>query len=360
MERRIAGLSVAGMGGALALALLFAVGLGGEPSWAQRTFFIIATGPTSGTYFPIGEAIAGLVSHPPGLHRCETPGVCGPEGLIASAQTSEGAVANVMDVNAHRVNSGLAQADVVAEAVAGKGAFAKRGKQSHIAVIAALFPEEMHLVVARSAKIKSVEGLRGKRVSLGVSGSGTAVTARAVLAAYRIPVRRIKALELSSDVAAEALEKGKLDAFFSMGGAPVGLVRDLIASGKAELVPIDGAGRKRLLERQPALSADAIAAGTYAGQGAVQTVSVRALWIVNNTEPADLVYGVTKALFNPDNRALLDQSHPEARLIRIDTAAQALPAPLHPGALRFYRETGALPKPAAPALSPMKRPAQRT
>ncbi len=346
--------------GVLALAVLFAVGLGGGPSWAQRTFFIIATGPTSGTYFPIGEAIAGLVSHPPGLHRCEAAGVCGPEGLIASAQTSEGTIANVTDVNAHRVNSGLAQADVVAEAIAGTGAFAKRGKQSHIAVIAALFPEELHLVVAKSAKIKSVEGLRGKRVSLGDPGSGTIVTAKAVLAAYRIPARRIKALELPSDMAADALENGKLDAFFFMGGAPVGLVNDLIADGKAELLPIDGDGRKRLIAREPALSADAIATGTYAGQGAVQTVSVRALWIVNDAEPVNLVYGITKALFNPANGPLLDQAHPAARLIRVDAAAQALPAPLHPGAVRFFREIGKLPKPAAPAVVPTKRAVQRT
>jgi len=359
MERRIAGWSLAGVGSVLALALIFAVGFGGEPSWAQRTFFIIATGPTSGTYFPVGEAIAGLVSHPPGLHRCAAAGVCGPEGLIASAQTSEGTIANVMDVNAHRVNSGLAQADVVAEAVAGKGAFAKRGKQSHIAVIAALFPEDLHLIAAKSAKIKTVNGLRGKRVSLGDPNSGTLVTARAVLAAYRIPARRIKVQELPSDMAADALEKGKIDAFFFMGGAPVGLVRDLIAGGHAELVPIDGDGRKRLVAHEPSLTADAIAAGTYAGQGAVPTVSVRALWIVNDSEPAGLVYGITKALFNPVNRELLDQSHPVARLIRLDTAATGLPAPLHPGAVRFYRETGKLPKPAAPA-APAKRPAQRT
>ena len=359
MARRIARWSAAGLGGVFALVLVVALGLGTEASWAQRQFFIIATGPSGGTYFPIGEAIAGLVSHPPGLHRCQTPGVCGPSGLIASARTSPGAIANVVDVNAHRVNSGLAQADVVSEAVAGIGPFKKLGPQTHVSVIADLFPEDVHLVVARRAHIATIAQLRGKRVSLGDPGSGTIMTARAVLAAYRIPAWRIKAQELSSDMAADALAKGKLDAFFFMGGAPVGLVRDLIASGKAELVPIDGAGRQRLIDHEPDLSADAIAAGTYAGQGAVQTVSVRALWIVNDSEPADLVYSITKALFNPANRALLDQAHPAAQLIRLDAAAKALPAPLHPGALRFYRETGMLPKPAAPA-APLKRPARRT
>jgi TRAP transporter TAXI family solute receptor len=104
------------------------------------------------------------------------------------------------------------------------------------------------------------------------------------------------------------------------------------------LVPIDGAGRKRLLAQMPNFSLAVIAADAYPGSGAVQTVSERALWIVNDSEPADLVYGVTRALFNPANREALDDSHPSAKLIRLQTAIATLPAPLHPGAARFYRE----------------------
>lgn len=334
---------------------MLGIGLGTQPGWAQRLFFIIATGPSAGTYFPVGEAIAGLVSHPPGLHRCQTPGVCGPSGLIGSARTSAGALANVVDVNAHRVNSGLAQADVVAEAVAGTGAFRKIGPQRQISVIADLFPEDLHLVAAKSAHIASVAQLRGKRVSLGDPASGTIVTARAVLAAYRIAIWRIKHRQLASDIAADELGKGKLDAFFFVGGAPVGLVRDLLARGKAVLVPIDGAGRKRLLARVPSLSAATLPAGTYPGTGAVETVAVRSLWIVNSAEPNAVVYDITRALFNPANRGLLDQSHPVGKLIRLDTATQVLPAPLHPGAQRFYREAGKLPRIPVPMRPPGNR-----
>jgi TRAP transporter TAXI family solute receptor len=355
MKRRLAGWSAAGLGSVFALALIVTLGLGSEAGWAQRVFFIIATGPTSGTYFPVGEALAGLISHPPGLHRCDDARVCGPTGLIASARTSTGAMANVIDVNAHRVNSGLAQADVVAEAVAGRGAFKKIGPQSHVRVIADLFPEDLHLVAAKRAHIASVYQLKGKHVSLGAAGSGTSVTAHAVLAAYRIATWRIKGEALPSDVAADALEKGKLDAFFFVGGAPVGLVRDLIAHGHAVLVPIDGVGRKRLLARVPSLRAASIPAGTYRGVQKIETVDVRALWVVNDAEPGDLVYAVTRALFNPANRALLDQSHPSARLIRLDTATVELPAPLHPGAARFYREVGRLPAVPVPMRPPDHR-----
>lgn len=355
MQRRFASWSVLGLGGLFSLVLLIALGLGTEASWAQRQFFIIATGPSGGTYFPVGEAIAGLVSHPPGLHRCRAPGVCGPSGLIASARTSPGAIANVVDVNAHRASSGLAQADVVAAAVAGTGPFKKLGPQTHIAVIADLFAEDVHLVVARAAHISSVSQLRGKRVSLGDPASGTNVTARAVLSAYRIAPWRIRAMELPADMAASALQTGKLDAFFFVGGAPVGLVHDLIARGVARLVPIDGAGRKRLLARDHTLSAAQIKAGLYPGTGTTQTVSVRALWIVDADEPNDVVYAVTQALFNPANRALLDLGHPSAKQIQLNSATMDVPAPLHPGALRFYREAGKLPPLPVPLAPPDKR-----
>jgi TRAP transporter TAXI family solute receptor len=295
------------------------------------------------------------VSHPPGLHRCDPPDVCGPPGLIASARTSSGAIANVLDVNAHRVNSGLAQADVVAEAMAGTGPFRKTGAQTHISVIAGLFPEDVHLVASKSAHIATVAQLKGKRVSLGDAGSGTNVTAHAVLAAYRIAPWRIRSEELASDVAAEQLEAGKIDAFFFVGGAPVELVKDLIAHGHAVLVPIDGPDRDRLIARASGLQRAQIGAGAYPGQGAVDTVSVRSLWIVNDDEPAGIVYSLTRALFAPDNRAILNASHPSAREIRLDTATQGLPAPLHPGAARFYREQGRLPRLPVPMLPPGRR-----
>ncbi|MGD0866230.1 MAG: TAXI family TRAP transporter solute-binding subunit [Rhizomicrobium sp.] len=321
-----------------ALAMIASVGLVTAQSQTQRTSFVVATGPGGGTYFPVGQALADIISHPPGVARCDVPGACGPSGLIASARTSDGAFANVLDVNAHRVDAALVQSDVVADAVAGKGAFRKLGAQSHIRIIADLFPEEVHVVAARNAHIATIQDLKGKRVSIGAEDSGTIETARALLAAYRIPEWRIAESNDPPDVAAQRLLKGEIDAFVFVGGAPVVLVESLVARGQAVLVPIDGAGRKRLLAQMPNFSLAVIAADAYPGSGAVQTVSERALWIVNDSEPADLVYGVTRALFNPANREALDDSHPSAKLIRLQTAIATLPAPLHPGAARFYRE----------------------
>lgn len=340
MQRRVATLILGAAAGFLALAVFAVATLGSAQSAAERISFVLATGSTGGTYFPIGQAIAGIISHPPGVARCDTPDVCGPAGLVASARTSPGAVANVRDVNAGRVDGGLAQSDVVAQAVAGKGDFRKDGPQRHVRMIADLFPEEVHLVAATGAHIGRIADLRGKRVALGADESGTATTARAILAAYRLPEWHLKAIHDPPEIAAQRLERGEIDAFFFVGGAPVELVDSLVRTGKAVLVPIDGAGRKRLIGEESGLTAATIPASAYPTQSrATETVSVHAVWIVGDAEPAGLVYAITKALFNPANRALLDSAHPIARLIRLDTATQSLPAPLHPGALRYYRET---------------------
>jgi TRAP transporter TAXI family solute receptor len=342
--RRILGIAAAGLT-AVACAFAFAVYLGAAEAVAQRISFQILTGSTGGTYFPVGQLIAGLLSHPAGIDRCETSSSCGPAGLIISARTSDGAVANVLAVDAGRAESGLAQSDVVAQAVAGQGPFRKSGKQADLRVLASLFPEDVHLIVARGAKIAGVPDLKGKRVSLGADGSGTGATARAILAAYGVSEARLKARHDASDVDVQMMRAGQLDAFFFVGGRPVGLIDDLLGHGIARLVPIDGKGRDKLLKAVPAMRADVIPAGTYRGTPALQTVSVHALWIVNAKVADSTVYGLTRALFDPANRAALNDSVRAAGLIRLDTALSGLPAPLHPGALRFYREAGRLPKP---------------
>jgi TRAP transporter TAXI family solute receptor len=274
--------------------------------------------------------------------RCELQAACGPEGLIASARTSDGAVANALSVNSGAVDSGLAQSDVVAAAWAGEGAFRKAGKQTHLRVLAALYPEDVLIVAAQSAHIASVADLKGMRVSLGTENSGTVVTARAVLAAWRMSERDLNAHHVSPDMAVQMLEKKKLDAFFFVGGSPVPLVQTLTAAGIAKLIPIDGEGRVRLLKAVPSLSADTIAANIYSSAKPIPTVQGRALFIVRDSVPDALAYGIARAVFAPVNADVLASGNRSAALIRLDTAAKNLPAPLHPGAQRFFRERGVL------------------
>jgi TRAP transporter TAXI family solute receptor len=333
MRRNAAVLFVAGISAVLLVGLISASGTAQEA--APRLSFAIATGPSGGTYFPVGEAIAAIVSHAPGAARCETQDACGPEGLIASARTSSGAVANVRDVNTFRADSALSQSDVVAEAVAGKGPFRGDGALIHVRTIAMLFPEDVLVVAARSSGVRKLADLKGRRVSIGTPGSGTLVTAKAVLDAAGL-TRRIRPSMESADVAARRIGDGTLDAFFFVGGAPVPFVQNLVSHGRAVLIPIDGASRKKLLAEASGLVATSIPAGAYAGQPRTETIASHAVFIVNDREPADVVFGITRALFNPVNRQLLAGAHPSAAAIKIESAAADLPAPLHPAAARFY------------------------
>jgi TRAP transporter TAXI family solute receptor len=329
--------SMAGFCALVVTVLLLAGSFGAADPAGSRIPFQIATGTTGGAFFPVGEAIAGLISHPPGVDRCNKASVCGPPGLIITARSSSGTVDNVMAVNAGTADSGLARADVVAAAAKGEEQF-RRGKATHVRVIASLFSENVHVVVATKAKIAGIADLRGKRVSLGSDSSGVSITAHEILAAYHVPESSLKIVRSDLLGAVQMLQAGKLDAVFTVGSVPVTQVTGVLASGKARLLPIDGAGRDRLLKMTPTLAKGEIAANAYQGQGATQTVSTQAVWIVRDSAPEALVYGITRALFDPANRDGLAASHPAAREIGLSTAALNPPAPLHPGAARFYNE----------------------
>ena len=346
MQRRASAPGLWGLLGPLAgfcalvvTVLLLAGSFGAADTASGRIPFQIATGSTAGAFFPVGEAIAGLVSHPVGVDRCDRPTVCGPSGLVVTARTSQGTVENVLAVNNGMADSGLARGDVVADAVRGEGQFRRSGKATHVRVIASLFSEEVHLIAAGKAKIRNVADLRGKRVSLGSSISGVSFTARAILAAYRVPEGDLKIVDADLPAALAMIKAGKLDAVFTVGSMPLQPVQNFLASAvNGRLVPIDGKGRDRLMKTTPAFIKASIPPNVYPGQGGVQTVSTSALWIVRDSVPDALVYGMTRALFDPANHDALAASHPAAREIGLATAALNPPAPLHPGAAKFYRE----------------------
>jgi TRAP transporter TAXI family solute receptor len=340
MSQRIAALlALAGFVLTVMGVWLWGGNVGPEPG-SSRVSFQIATGSTGSLYFPVGQAMAGIISHPPGMGRCETATVCGPAGVILSARTSEGAADNLRSVNQGLVDSGLSEGDVIAAAVKGQGAFRRSGKATHLRIIASLFAEQVHLVVAAKSDIHSVSDLRGKRVMLGgVENTGALMRARAILAAYR--VSRVRIVPFESGNSAQLLREGKIDAFFTMTAAPLDAVHDLIDQNLARLVPLDGEGRDRLLRMVPQLHAAQIPAGVYPRLGAVPTVGVRAYWVTREGEPDTLIYGITRALFHPANRAPLAAADPNAGQISLAYAAIHPPAPLHSGAARFYREAGA-------------------
>jgi TRAP transporter TAXI family solute receptor len=300
-------------------------------------YFRIGTGPTGASYFPVGAMLASIISNPPGSRDCAVGGSCGVPGLIAVSQTSQGSVDNVEAVGSGQLDSGLCQADVAYWAYGATGPFKSREPMTSLRAIASLYLESLHLVVRRDAGIHTVAQLRGKRVSLGEQGSGTLITARQVLAAYKLGEKQVKPSYLSAAAAGERMRAGELDAFFQVAGAPVPAVADLAVATPIDLLPFQDEVAAGLRASYPFLTVDLISASTYVGIVDTVTLGIAALWITTADADPDLIYGITRALWHPSTRKLLDET-PIGRQIRYVTATANLPVPLHAGAARYYAE----------------------
>ncbi|MEO0498872.1 MAG: TAXI family TRAP transporter solute-binding subunit, partial [Pseudomonadota bacterium] len=145
---------------------------------------------------------------------------------------------------------------------------------------------------------------------------------------------------LKGAAATEALRNGRIDALFVVAGYPTGAVVELAAAADAKIVPIDGDVAAALTEQYGFFSASDIPAGTYEGVDGVTTVAVGAQWLTSANEDEELIYNITKALWNDESRKLLDVGHAKGASITPATALNGLGVPLHAGAERFYKEAG--------------------
>lgn len=311
------------------------------PALAQEIkFFTIGTGGTAFTYYPVGGVIANAISKPPGSRECGEGGSCGVDGLIASAVSSRGSVDNVNAIISGLRNSGFAQSDVAYWAYTGTGTMEGQEPATDLRTIAALFEEHIHLVTLEDSGINSVADLKGKRVSVDEPGSGTYVDAGLILEANGLSLSDIQEENLKGAAATEALRNGKVDALFIVAGYPTGALVELASAADMKLVPIDGDGAKALTDKYGFFASSDIPAETYEGVDGVTTVAVGAQWYTSAKEDDDLIYEITKALWNKESRKLLDVGHAKGKTITPDTALNGIGVPLHPGAERFYKEAG--------------------
>ncbi|PCI92674.1 immunogenic protein [Candidatus Aerophobetes bacterium] len=318
-----------------------------SPSMLQKqeadvSFFQIATGSVGGTYYPVGKAIASVISKPPGGVPCDDGGKCGVDGLIAIAKTATGSVANVRAVNSGHIESALAQADVVAWAAEGKGPFVTDGKFENLRVIASLYPEAVHLVVAKSSGIARVEDLRGKRVSIDRFGSGTQIDALLILNAYGLHKDDYIQHTIDASQATDMILSGDLDAYFLIAGTPSLAVADLAERSMINLIPIDGEPAEKLKAENTFFVSTKIAADTYKNISEVKTISVRALWITHTAVSGQVIHDVLKALWRPENEKSFLQGHAKTKLIKPQTALNGTAIPLHRGARAYYINQGLL------------------
>jgi uncharacterized protein len=305
-----------------------AIAAGASSAHAQQ-FFRIGTGGTAGTYYPVGGMIANAISQP--------------GKIVATAQASNGSLANVTAIAGGAMESGFSQADVATWAQKGTGIFEGKPNVPGLRLIANLYPESVHVVVRKGAGIRSVADLKGKRVALDEPGSGTLVNARAILAAYGIKESDIKPEYIKPNQAGDKMKDGSLDAFFFTGGAPAGAISELASSGSGiDILPIEGAAADALKKSSGFFADDVIAAETYKGVGQVRTLAVGAQWVTSASADANTVYEITKALFAEPAQKQLAAGHAKGKFITKENAVKGAGIPFHPGAERYYKEAGLL------------------
>jgi TRAP transporter TAXI family solute receptor len=309
--------------------LLAAIACGRSDAPRPR-FLSIATGGTGGVYYPYGGGLAKILSeHLPGVR--------------ATAEVTAASVDNLKLIRDGRADVAFALADTLSDAVGGRGAF--DGRPVPAVALAVLYGNLTQVVTLSRSSIHSVSDMRGKTISTGAPGSGTEVIAfRLLRAAGLDPDRDLRRQGLGASESADALKDGKIDAFFWSGGLPTAAVLDLShTSGiTIRLLPT--------VDLLPALRRDygelyfplEVPARTYQGvPDAVPVVGVANILVVNASMPEPLAYDITRLLF--ERQPELAAIHPEARHLAPATAVKGSPASFHPGAMRWYRESGVMP-----------------
>jgi TRAP transporter TAXI family solute receptor len=296
----------------------------------DRPDVVIGTGSPSGIYYPLGGSICRLanLTAPEGARRCV-------------AAPSTGPVANVNSLHDGRTDIGVVPSDVLADAVTGQGPFAFRGPDTTLRVLFTGHADAFTIVARRELGIHSAAELRGRRINMGSPDSGERVSMERIMAALGVSQKDFAAVsELSLADQHRALCANELDAIVYSVAHPNGLIQDVVRMCRGVLVNVSGPSIDEMLSRHKEYERAVIPGGTYLGNPAdVQTLGVRALIVATTHLPDALAYEITKAVFDrfEDFRRL----HPLFAKLSIDDMVDvAGSAPIHPGAMRYYRERG--------------------
>ncbi len=310
----------AALGGALVL--------GSPPDvWAQvQKRLSIATGGMGGVYFPLGGAIAAVISKY--IPQVE-----------ATAEVTAASVDNCKLVGAKKADLGIVMGDTTYDAWKGTGMFKQKLPLTSLAV---LYPNVMHIVTTQGKDLKTVANLKGKTISTGAPGSGVEVMALRILEANGInPNKDVKRDRLGASESAGALKDGKLDGFFWCGGVPTAAVLDLAASPgmKLSFIPNQDSIEKMTAKYGPVYYPATIPKGAYSGIDAdLPVAAVANLLIAHEAMDEKLAYDIVAALF--DHKADLVAVHKQAESVALEGAVVGSPIPYHKGALKYYKDKG--------------------
>lgn len=280
----------------------------------------IATGGTGGTYYPLGGMMGKII-------KDET-------GINADVITSGASAENMAILKDNKADIAFTQTDIVSYATKGEMMFDGK-KIENIKGMGTLYPETIQIVTTKS-DIKSVEDLKGKVVSVGAAGSGTLANAEQILEAYGMTLKDVKARNLSFDDSTSGIQDGTIDAAFITAGTPTGAVEGLSATEDVHIVPVEADKADALIAKYPFYAKEEVPAGTYKLKEAVPTVAVLSMLVVRAELPDDVVYKVTKAIFENTDKI----KHSKAEFIKAENALNGMSIELHPGAKKYFDEKG--------------------
>jgi len=293
---------------------------------AAPTFINILTGGTSGVYYPIGVALSQQYNKI--------------DGAKTSVQATKASVENLNLLQAGRGELAFSLGDSVADAWNGVEDAGFKAPLKRLRAIAGTYNNYIQIVASEESGIKTLEDLKGKRISVGAPKSGTELNARAIFKAAGLDYKdmgRVEFLPYAESV--ELIKNRQLDATLQSSGLGMAAIRDLASTMPVTFVEIPAAVVEKI--ESDAYQAGVIPAGTYDGQDAdVPTVAITNILVSHEKVSDEVAYQMTKLMF--DNLSSLGNAHSAAKDIKLENATKNLPIPLHPGAERFYKEAGVL------------------
>ena len=314
----------------IAAALALGATLASPVAVAEQKFVTIGTGGVTGVYYVAGGAICRLMNKERAKH-----------GIRCSVESTAASVYNINTIKAGELDFGVAQSDVEYNAVKGLAQFKEGGPHSDLRAVFSVFPEALMVLARKEAGVKKFEDFKGKRFNVGNPGSGTRSTVEMLTANSGMKNADFSLTsELKPDEHGPALCDNKIDGFAFVVASPAANIQDPTTTCGAKLVNITGPAVDKLVKDYPYFAYATIPGGMYPGNpDAVKTFGVVASFVTSAKVPDNVVYAMVSAVF--DNFDEFKKLHPS--LANLDPKAMiknGISAPLHPGAVKYYKEKG--------------------
>jgi TRAP transporter TAXI family solute receptor len=317
---------------ALCICFFFFNGVAASTAYPRERSVIIGTGSVTGVYYPTGKAIARIVNKNSKTH-----------GVRLRVESTGGSVFNLNAIAMGDLEFGIVQSDRQYQAFKGIKEWKDRGPQKRLRAICSFHPESVVLVAGDDTDIETLDDLKRKVVNIGNPGSGPRGNAIDALQACGIDWRRELNTEgIRAAQSPSLLQGGRLDAFFYTVGHPNDSIKQATeGKRKVHFVPLTGDCIDRLIGEWPYYAKAFIPVKFYPlarNRQDVETFGVKATFCTSTDIPINVVYIITKEIF--DHLDALKKLHPAYGSLNKDNMLEALSAPIHPGALRYYQEAG--------------------